>query len=135
MPDGEHPDPNARILERRKANYAVRAAELRLQWRDGVFFPVDGTAASPITLAAEAKAERVFLFLLGELTRQERDVSPNVSKTYAPAVFAKHPLAEGVTSQHFAKAMERLLANNRIRTLTGGPPSRRYTKLVMGVEP
>ena len=37
--DGEPQDPNARLLERRKANYAARNDEVRLRWRGGVIEP------------------------------------------------------------------------------------------------
>ena len=37
--NGEKPDPNARVLERRKANYASRNDEIRLRWRNGVIGP------------------------------------------------------------------------------------------------
>ena len=37
--NGEKLDPNARILQRRKANYASRSDELRLRWRRGVVGP------------------------------------------------------------------------------------------------
>jgi RecA-family ATPase len=34
---GDDADPNARLLSRKKANYAPRDADVRLQWQDGVF--------------------------------------------------------------------------------------------------
>ena len=58
-----------------------------------------------------------------ELTAQGRDVSPNHSRSWAPAVFAVHPDAEGVTKKAFAAAMERLLKAKRIAVETIGPPS------------
>jgi hypothetical protein len=82
-------------------------------------------------LAAEAKAERVFLELLALLTRQERDVSPYPSKTYAPIIFESHPKAEAVRKKEFERAMERLLYPERIRVEPFGPPSRRRSRLVI----
>jgi hypothetical protein len=82
-------------------------------------------------LAAGTKAERIFLNLLQAHAAQGRDVSPKVSNTFAPSVFAKHPSAEGVTKHAFAHAMERLLAANRIRVEMIGPPSRRYSRLAI----
>jgi hypothetical protein len=35
--DGENPDPDARVLSRKKANYAPRDAEIQLKWHEGVF--------------------------------------------------------------------------------------------------
>lgn len=35
--EGDEADPNGRLLSRKKANYAARDAEIRLQWHDGAF--------------------------------------------------------------------------------------------------
>ncbi|HWL69430.1 MAG TPA: AAA family ATPase [Geminicoccus sp.] len=35
--EGEEADPNGRLLSRKKANYAARDAEIRLQWHEGAF--------------------------------------------------------------------------------------------------
>jgi hypothetical protein len=41
---GDPPDPNARILERKKANYASRGDALKLRWRNGVIIPDEAPA-------------------------------------------------------------------------------------------
>ena len=86
-------------------------------------------------LAADARADRVFLDLLTSFTAQSRDVSSKVSASYAPTVFAKHPSAEGVAKRAFADAMERLLTAKRIRVEPVGPPSRRTTRLAIVEQP
>jgi RecA-family ATPase len=129
--NGREIDPDLRILTVKKANYAPNGVELRLRWRRGAFI-IDGPSGGSFDkLAADARAEGVFVDLLAEFTRQERDVSPKHSNTYAPTVFAAHPNAGGLTKKSLAAAMERLLAANRIKTEIGGPPSRRYSKLVL----
>ena len=80
-------------------------------------------------LVADAKADRDFLALLAVFERQGRHVSPKLSSAYAPAVFAKHPGAEGVSKKAFELAMERLLTAGRIQVDTVGPPSKRSQKL------
>ena len=58
-------------------------------------------------------------------------MSSKTSSSYAPAVFANHPNAEGVTKQAFAHAMERLLAAERVHVEHIGPPSRRTSRIAI----
>jgi RecA-family ATPase len=124
-------DPDLRVLRVMKANYGPAGLELRLRWSSGCFV-LDGPAGGFDKLAAEAKAERIFLDLLRMFEAQCRDVSPNPSKTYAPTVFAENPSAEGVRKKQFEAAMERLLFAGRIRIEPFGPPSRQRKRLVIG---
>ena len=123
-------DPDLRVLRVKKSNYGPAGLELRLRWQSGAFV-LDGPDGGFDKLAAQAKAERVFLDLLAKFTAQGRDVSPSVSNTYAPSVFDKHPSAEGVTRKQFVAAMERLLSTKRICVETIGPPSRRAKRLTL----
>jgi RecA-family ATPase len=123
-------DPDLRVLRVKKSNYGPVGFELRVRWQNGAFV-LDGPAGGFDKMAAEAKAERVFLDLLAALEAQGRDVSPNLSNSYAPSVFEKLPKAEGITRRQFITAMERLLASERIRVETSGPPSRRYKRLTI----
>jgi RecA-family ATPase len=123
-------DPNLRVLRMKKSNYGPPNLELRVRWHKGCYV-LNGASGGFDKLAADAKAERVFLDLLALLQARERDVSPKPSPAYAPVVFAKHPKAEGVTKTEFANAMERLLAAGRISVETIGPPSRRYKRLIV----
>ena len=125
---GEEIAQDIRLLRVMKANYGPAGQELRLRWRNGLFV-LDGSGGGVDRLIADAKAERVFLDLLAAFAAQGRHVSPKISNTYAPAVFEKHPNAEGVTRKAFASAMERLLTARRIRVDTIGPPSRLCSKL------
>jgi hypothetical protein len=59
-------------------------------------------------------------------------VSSKTSSAYAPAVFAKHPNAEGITKQAFAYTMERLLAAGHIHVERIGPNSRRTARIAIG---
>ena len=132
--DGIEVDPDLRVLKVMKANYGPVGMELRLRWTKGVF-RLDGQSAGAFDkLAADAKAERVFLELLAAYIKQERDVSPNVSNTYAPAVFAKREDAGGISKRSFEAAMERLLKAKRITVEIVGPPSRRYSRLALASE-
>jgi RecA-family ATPase len=125
---GNEIDADLRVLRAKKSNYRPIGQGLRMRWQNGAFI-LDGKQSGFDKLAADAKAERVFLELLAQVTAQGRDVSPSVSNTYAPSVFEKHPSADGVTRKQFVAAMERLLGTNRIRVETIGPPSRRAKRL------
>jgi hypothetical protein len=119
------------VLETVKANYGRGGGEISMRWREGLF--INETPSTPgglSRLAAEAKAERVFVDLLSKFHAQDRDVSPNRSNSFAPTVFAKHPEAEGINKRDFEGAMERLLSARRIDVETVGPPSRRYKRLI-----
>jgi hypothetical protein len=58
--DGREFDADLRVLSVKKANYGPAGVELRLRWRNGSFI-LDGPAGGFDKLAAEAKAEHVFL--------------------------------------------------------------------------
>jgi hypothetical protein len=82
--------------------------------------------------AATAKADAVFLTLLQTYDDQGRRVSPNPGANYAPAMFERDDAAEGVTSKALAKAMGRLLKENRIHIEKIGSVSRQRDKLTPG---
>lgn len=128
--DGEEPDPNLRILKVMKANYAPTGMEVRLRWEAGALKLDGGGPGMFDRIAAEAKADRVFLKVLTRMAEEGRDVSPNRSASYAPTVFAKQPDGEGCNKAAFEKAMERLLAARKIKIQKHGPPSRTTYRLL-----
>ena len=81
--DNEPPDPHARLLTRKKANYASIGDMVKLHWARGVFLP-DDFASSPF----RRPADDVFLALL---TAHEGANRPPLSESkkaqnYAPRV-------------------------------------------------
>jgi hypothetical protein len=54
------------------------------------------------------------------IAAQERTVSPNHGKSYAPAIFETLPGANGFNRRAFAKSQERLLAAGRLAVKTVG---------------
>jgi RecA-family ATPase len=140
--DEEDDDKNAvddnglRELQFLKNQYGRKGPSIRLQWKDGLFLPVQ----SPETLdklAAERKAENIFLTLLQRFNKQERNVSDKAGPSYAPVQFAKEPEAKKakVTANALADAMRRLFAAEKIRILTEGPPSRRRSRIIEWFQP
>lgn len=126
--DGYEPDPDTRVLTTKKLNSGRIGGEIGMTWRAGVFH-ADAEPAGLDKLAQGAKAERVFLKLLAELTSQGRRVNASGGKTYAPNVFALHHDAEGCTKRGFAAAMERLLSTGKVIVSHSGPASRRVSFL------
>lgn len=127
--DGYEPNPDARVLSTKKANYGRTGGEINLTWRNGVFM-ADPAETGLDRMAKGAKAERVFLKLLRTLSEQGRRVNTGGGQTYAPSVFAAHPDAEGVSKTAFRSAMETLLAQGKIRVVEDGPVSKRRSFLV-----
>ena len=120
--EGEKVDDNARVLSRRKANYAARGAELRLVYRDGVIRP-DTEMARATAAAATVDPCELFLSLVCKLADQGRPVSQNSrAGNYAPRQFAKLPAEQshGVGEKAFAKAMEKLFDAGRIENAPYG---------------
>jgi RecA-family ATPase len=130
-PDGHEPDPDKRILATKKANYGRIGGEIAMTWKAGVFV-ADGTPASLDRMATGAKAERVFMRLLADVTAQGRRVNAAGGPNYAPKIFAAHPKCEGITVRAFRAAMEALLSRCEIRVSLDGPPSRRVSFLQIG---
>jgi RecA-family ATPase len=122
-------DDDVRELAVVKSNYGPIGETVRLRWQHGVFVPVPAGSTLD-TIAADAKADQLFVALLERHTEQGQRVSTSTGTTYAPAKFAEHPDASGVTSKVFAKAMQRLLDAGKIRIEEDGPASRRRSRLV-----
>ncbi|MEM9763817.1 MAG: AAA family ATPase [Pseudomonadota bacterium] len=121
--DGVELDHDLRRLTNKKSNHSRLGIELILRYSAGVF--VAETDRGGLDRAAsQAKADRVFLKLLDEFTRQDRFVRPSTGSGYAPSEFSKTARTEGVGRNELRDAMERLLHAGQIQVLTHGPPSR-----------
>lgn len=127
--DGVEPNPDARRLTTKKANYARTGDTIGLSWADGVFV-VDETVAG-VDRDGGAKAQSVFLQKLKEFADQGRFVSASYGPTYAPAVFAKSG-AKGMTKKALSAAMEALLATGHIKVEKHGKAGRERSHLVLG---
>ena len=65
LDNGEVPDPNARVLQRKKANYATRNDEIKLRWRNGVIEP-EAPVSPGATAFGKIDVKDVFVGLLDE---------------------------------------------------------------------
>lgn len=129
--EGSEDNPDARVLTSKKANYGRIGDEIAMTWRDGVFV-VDEAETGLDRMAKDAKAERVFLRLLDEFTRQGRFVKSAQAQGYAPKMFAASGGAEGLSKQSLHAAMERLFAKGEIAEILGGhaSPSKQTKRIV-----
>jgi len=71
-----------------KNQYGPLSDSVVLEYRDGLFLPVEGTANANAAEKAE-RAKDVFLILLKRFNEQNRNVSANTGKNYAPSLFIK----------------------------------------------
>jgi hypothetical protein len=128
--DDEDADDQSDLRELQFLKNHRKGHSIRLQWKNGLYLPV----VSPGTLnalAAEQKADNLFLTLLRRFTKEGRNVSDKSGTSYAPAQFTKQKEAKAAkaTNKMLADAMERLFETGRIKLLTEGPPSHPRTRL------
>jgi RecA-family ATPase len=129
----DNQDTGLRQLSFLKNQYGTLAETITLRWKAGLFVPDAGVGTFE-RAAAEAKADALFLNLLGRFDRQGRNVSDKVGPSFAPNEFADEPEAKaaGIKKDELARAMRRLFAANRIRIETYGRPSRQCRRIVAG---
>jgi len=134
--DDADPDENARILSRKKSNYAKIGDEIRLKYQDGVFVLADAPASEQFGLFGKLRrdeAERVFL--AGFKVMSERGMRVNIypnTPNYAPRQMRGfYNEAKAFTEREMSEAMTRCIADNRLRIDEDGAPSRRRSYLAL----
>jgi len=133
LEDGEPPDPDARVLTRKKANAARRDETIELRWRDGVFVPKN-ISTGIIGSIERQTCERVFLDLLDKVTAEGRLVSESHNApNYAPKLFGRRPDREGFQKADFDRAMQRLFAERKIAVSTYRNASRHERDCIIRV--
>lgn len=113
--DGDaEPDTDARVLTKRKANYAAIGDVIRLEWRDGAL--LCPASQRGLGMADRAAAEIVFLDILDRCEKQGVFVSHSKNAgNYAPKVFGKRADRKGYGARDFEAVMSRLFEQNRIK--------------------
>jgi len=122
-----------RLLQVKKANYGPAGGDLAVRYQTGAFVlddPLGGGNALDRALAVE-RVDQLFLTLLTRFTVQQRAVSHQLGRNYAPSLFAQEPESKGVTMAGFRNAMTRLFAADRIAVIEEGPPARRRSRLIV----
>lgn len=130
---GEQPQTDLRELEFKKNQYGPLGESIVLRYQRGLFLP-EAAVGGLDKLAREAKADELFMDLLGRFAGQGRNVSHNLSSpTNAPVVFAGEAEAKKyrLGKHDFKEAMSRLFAADKIHVEEYGRPSRPYSKLAI----
>lgn len=122
-------DPDVRTLSLEKANRARKGQAINLRWKDGVFVVDGGPTGQGIGSAASAR--NTFLNLLDFHEKNAINVSANKGPTYAPSIFEKHALANGLKASALKRAMDELLESGTIRNVEEGRASKRRTRLTI----
>jgi len=129
-PDDPDVNPDRRVLEVIKSNYAASGLSLRMRWAAGWFELEEG--GEPINRQDAAdRVDAIFLRLVAAYAEEGRRVSHNKGPNFAPAIFARDPRADGVRSAGFTVAMMRLLADRRVIVEEVGPASKRRQQLAV----
>jgi RecA-family ATPase len=130
--DGEQRNPDMRVLERRKANYASVGDEIPLLWRAGCFepakLPKPGT-----TETGTVDATTTFLDLLHQFEGQNRIVSDNShAGNYAPRMFGGLPRDQrrGFKEANFKTAMNVLFGRGAIANVDYGRKGDERKKII-----
>jgi hypothetical protein len=96
-----------RAFEGKKANYSEVGGKFDVEWKDGLFRRVIGQTGFA-KLAADQKAEDLFLSLLASFVKSGRSVSDSPGANYAPTKFASDkPTQELLKLAMFAKTAAR----------------------------
>jgi RecA-family ATPase len=129
---GEQPDDDLRELQFKKNQYGPKCETIVLRYQRGLFLPEPGMSSLD-KVAAEHRAEQVFLELLKRFASQSRQVSHKpTANNYAPTDFAKEreAKADRIKKRDFEAAMRRLFEANKIHIEVYGRGD--WQKLVPG---
>jgi RecA-family ATPase len=134
--EGSQPDPDARILTRKKAQYARAGETIYLRWSANVIIPdTIKPGASPFGVI---DAETTFLDLMRRFEALGQPLSGSLNAVnYAPRVFAKLPRDERRAWKlaDFEKAMNALFLRSAIRLVEYRTPSRHFSHKIVIAEP
>ena len=121
-----------RVLEFMKSNYSALSERVELQWSNGLYVPVRIPSA-PEQAATRAKADAMFLSLLGKFTRKGENVSAKSrANNYGPTLFARTAEAKAahLKRDDFAEALDRLIAADQVFAEPYGSPTDDTRRLV-----
>jgi RecA-family ATPase len=122
-----------RELQYLKNNRAKQGDKIKLVYTNGLFLPEQQKPPAE-KAAQDSKADEMFMKLLRKFATDGsgRTVGVKTGTTYAPAMFAKDKEARAarITKAMLLQAMERLIADKKIRSIEFGPPSKLRNKLI-----
>ena len=129
-PENNEPtDVNARILTRKKANFASIGDTIKLRWKNGLLVP----EAYSMPSYFRRSADEIFLALLDEHCATNRAVSENTKAgNYAPRLFARLSAKDrdDYREADLKDAMERLFKGRKIKNVDYGRKGDERKKIV-----
>jgi RecA-family ATPase len=118
--DDEPIDPDARVLTRKKANYASKDESIDLYWQNGVL----KTQPAPVGEAPDAQT--VALVEIERMWSEGQPVSNNThAGNYAPRVLARRGGRHGYRKADFERAIQRLFERREIEIVEYRTPDRK----------
>jgi RecA-family ATPase len=131
--NGEPTDQNARVLARKKANFATVGDTVKLHWARGVILPDEFTPSQ-----FRRSVDDVFMTLLDAhegANRKPLSESKN-APNYAPRVFARAAASErdGYGEPDFARTLERLFRANKIASVDYGRKGDERKKIMRKID-
>jgi RecA-family ATPase len=130
---GAEPRSNApREIVFKKSNYGPDTASIVLEYRNGLYLPIEGVASLD-RVEQEARAKEVFIELLQRFTAENRKVVAAPSRSYAPPLFAEEDEARkaGLTKKALEIAMRALFKAGKIWNEPCGKPSEPRFRLAL----
>jgi hypothetical protein len=125
---------DVRILKTVKSNYGKIGDEMQIEWCEGAFVLHDPSKPGIADGILNGHTDKKFVAVLSKLNRTGQRPSPNKSPSYAPKMIQKHPDARGTKLRDLEMAMQRLLETGEIKVVQEGPPSRRFSRLLVSAE-
>jgi excisionase family DNA binding protein len=129
-PDDEQPHNDLREIVFKKNQYGTLSDRVVLKYQHGMFLPLP-ELASLDQRARAAKAEDVFLTILKRFEQENRHVSADPGRGYAPKEFAEEDEAKRahLSKDELGKAMRSLFKEERIWNEPYGKASRQHHRI------
>jgi RecA-family ATPase len=125
---------DVRTLQHVKSNYGGLQPDIQIVYNDGIFVRHDPSKPAIADGLINGRNDNLFMAVLSKLNRTGQRPSPNKSPSYAPRMIQKHPDAKGTKVRDMEMAMQRLLDSGAIKIVQEGPPSRRFSRLIVSSE-
>lgn len=120
-----------RQLSFHKNQYGPLAEDITLRWKDGLFVP-EPKPGSFEQAAHDAEVDNTLITLMRKYDELKQPLSPKLTaRNYLPTILERHEEAKGFKRKDFAAAMIRLLERGILKVEEWGPPSKRYSYVVL----
>jgi RecA-family ATPase len=131
--EGE-PRESLRVIEFRKNNYGPVSDSIDLEYRNGLFVPID--AATADKARRDSINDDVYLRVAKILLDQHHELSFGArSPTYAPKLISGHPASGTCKTKDLEAAQQRLLDAGKIHIVVTGAPTKPKRTIALGPDP